>query len=355
MPRHLLFVLLLVSSLPAAANSLRVGPQVILDLQGFGGPLVAATLFVPVGWETKGGVEWGDQHACTKGYGINWQASSPDGQRGIAAFPHKQWEWNQLGAPFDVNCKIARIDSAESYLRSLVQQGIPGARVVKVVPRADLTAKEAQFAGVHDDGFQRVEKTVSAAQIFIAYEEKGIRYEGSMIASVLMTYTRTGGNGYGNPIESWTGYAGTTFASWGPAGQYNAGLYESLRNSYLPGELWSRKIAGHNSTMDQIALKGVIERGKIWRNTAVEINQIITESWANQQRSADYRAREFLESIRGVETYSDADAPGGTVQLSSSYDQAWKLEDGTYVLTSDPSFNPYEAFGVSGSMLGVAP
>ena len=63
---------------------------------------------------------------------------------------------------------------------------------------------------------------------------------------------------------------------------------------------------------------------------------------------ADRRAREFGELIRGVETYNDTNAPGGTVQLSSMYNNAWRLNDGSYVLTNDSSFQPYRDLGVDG-------
>ena len=337
------------------SDSLRVRPDVILDTQGFGFPMAAATLFVPDGWTREGGVAWGNQHSCTNGYGLNWRATSPDGASGIAVLPHQGWEWNSTGGAMKHGCQLLQIDSAESYLRAIVRETMPTARVLKVRRRPDIEALDAGAAGVTDDGFQRITKTLSAAQIFVAHELDGRPVEGSIIASVLITHIRTGGGVYGSPIDSWSGYAGSAFASWGPAEQYDAGLFEAIRASYLPAPLWSRKIAGHNTRMDQIAIQGLIERGKIWRNTAAEINQIINETWANQQQSADYRAREFLEMIRDVETYSDADAPGGTVELSSFYDQAWKLEDGTYVLTSDPSFNPYQVFGVDGQQLVAAP
>lgn len=73
------------------------------------------------------------------------------------------------------------------------------------------------------------------------------------------------------------------------------------------------------------------------------------ESWENYNASMDRNSREFAEYIRGTETY---DSPGGgTVQLDNSYEHAWELDDGSYVLTNDPSFNPGANLGLSGSKL----
>ena len=74
------------------------------------------------------------------------------------------------------------------------------------------------------------------------------------------------------------------------------------------------------------------------------------DSWRKQQESSDRGSREFNEYIRGVETYNDP-INGGSVQLDNTYDNAWQLNDGTYVLTDDPSFNPYAATGQDGQRL----
>jgi hypothetical protein len=78
-------------------------------------------------------------------------------------------------------------------------------------------------------------------------------------------------------------------------------------------------------------------------------------AWAASQESADRRAREFGELLRGVETYRDADAPGGQVELSHMYDHAWRMKDGTYVLTNDASFDPWRDLRVEGEKLKALP
>ncbi len=339
----------------AEAATMRLAPTVVLDVQGFGRPIAAASLFVPYGWQAEGGVAWGDAHACTNGYGTNWSAGTPDGQHGIAILPHQGWEWSQSGS-MNPSCQMLQIGNAEQYLRAIIGHTLPKARITSVQRRADLEMNEAQYAGVQDNGFQRIETSVSSAQAFVDYEHEGVPLRGSFVVSVLMTYIRTGSSGdFGPPIESWTGYASPMFASFGPAQEYNANTYEGIRKSYLVNPVWQQQINQHNRKMGQIAAQGARERAQIWAKANAEISQIINDTWRNQQQSADYRARETLEAIMDVETYSDSSAPGGQVQLSNMYDQAWKLDDGTYVLTSDPSFNPYQSFGIDGQQLSAAP
>jgi len=78
------------------------------------------------------------------------------------------------------------------------------------------------------------------------------------------------------------------------------------------------------------------------------------DSWRIYNESSDRLSRERSEAIRGVETYNDP-YYGGSVQLDSSYNHAWQLNDGTYVLTDDPSFNPYRVFGQDGQQLRPLP
>jgi hypothetical protein len=65
--------------------------------------------------------------------------------------------------------------------------------------------------------------------------------------------------------------------------------------------------------------------------------------------SMDRNQREFGEAIRGVETYADRN--GGTVELDHTYNHAWQLDDGSYVLTDDNFFEPYRDLGLSGERL----
>lgn len=48
-------------------------------------------------------------------------------------------------------------------------------------------------------------------------------------------------------------------------------------------------------------------------------------------------------------------SPTGQNQLSNQYDSAYRPNDGTYVLTDDPSFNLYAVFGQDATKLEPAP
>ncbi|MBX3707948.1 MAG: hypothetical protein KF911_15050 [Pseudomonadales bacterium] len=83
------------------------------------------------------------------------------------------------------------------------------------------------------------------------------------------------------------------------------------------------------------------------------IARLRQETWNAQQESADRRVREFGELMKGVETYRDASGPGGQTELSAHYSHAWRLNDGTYVLTNDAAFDPWRDLNLEGKKLEV--
>jgi hypothetical protein len=113
-------------------------------------------------------------------------------------------------------------------------------------------------------------------------------------------------------------------------------------------------MAQHNAKMNRINLEGARKRSQIISEHADEMREMQRDSWERQNASRDRQQREAIEAIRGTETYQDP-VLGDTVELDDSYGQAWRLDDGTYVLTDDASFDPYAATGQSGQRLEVAP
>ncbi len=92
-----------------------------------------------------------------------------------------------------------------------------------------------------------------------------------------------------------------------------------------------------------------MKRNQIWQNINSQIAQMRTEIWNNNQRSSDQRATEFSQFIRGVQNYQGGD--GQKTELSAGYHHAWKLNDGTYLLATQPNFDPRRELGVDGQRL----
>jgi hypothetical protein len=200
-------------------------------------------------------------------------------------------------------------------------------------------------------GFTRT--WVEAGELLFAFNANGADMRGSVAAAVVFSLTRTQTQGLPQ-MDALTGFAFAGYGATAPNGKLSLNFFEAIRKTIQPNPQWSQRIANHNGAIAQVALEESRKRAAIIAQSNAEISRIREEAWNASQESADRRAREFGELIRGVETYNDANAPGGTVELSNSYNHAWRLTDGSYVLTNDASFQPFRDLGVDGQPLEAA-
>ncbi len=335
------------------AGAIHVEPAMIVDATGFERPMAASTLFLPRGWTTEGGVVWGREFSCTNGYALRWSARSPDGSMRIAVLPQERWESNNYGAPASSpGCGLAPMTNVRQYLEALASRIRPDARTVGYRVREDIQQRLAHLNALTPMPMGELRTWVEAGELTLDYDENGRAMRASVAAAAVFTLMRSNAGGMG----SMDAFTGSTFPSWAasaPADQFDPGFFEALRRSIKPAPQWEAAINGHNAAIGRVALEESRKRSEIITRSNAEIAQIRSEAWEAQQESADRRAREFGEVIRGVETYDDGNAPGGQVELSGNYDNAWRLNDGSYVLTNDASFEPWRDLGLEGEKLGV--
>jgi hypothetical protein len=334
------------------ANAIHVEPAVIVDATGFEQPMGAATLFVPAGWRAQGGVLWGQEFLCTNGYVFNWSATAPDGVTSIAILPQERWETSSYGgAPSTPGCQNAPYTNVRQYLEGLVQRLRPGARVIDFRPRQDLQNEFSNLNSQTPTAMGEMRAWVEAGEVLIAYNEQGRDMRATVATIVVFNLMHTNPVAGMAAMDALTGATFGAFAATAPNGQLNFAVAEAIRRSLKTNPQWQARIANHNAAIGRVALEESRKRAQIINETNAEISRIRQEAWNSYQESADRRAREFGELIKGVETYSDADAPTGQVELSHLYDNAWRLNDGSYVLTNDTSFEPYRDIGLEGRRL----
>jgi len=338
-------------------NVVRLEPQIIVDATGFAQPMAAASIFVPHGWKTEGGVYWARDFMCTNGYNFLWTASAPDQSMSIGISPQTAWEMNSMGAqPTRPGCQIQQIQSVRQYLQTQVGNAIRGARILDYRDRPDL---------VREIGFQpsrtpmpagEVRKWAEGGEMLFAFNQNGREMRGSMAAVVqfdlnISDYSQISGGLPGSRTEFLSAFAHPGWVATAPNGQFNFAFFEALRKSIKSNPQWARAIAGHNAAIGQVALEESSKRSRMINETNDYIAKLRQDTWNTQQESADRRFREFGELMKGVETYKDEWGPGGQTELSSQYNHAWRLRDGTYVLTDDPNFDPWRDLKLEGQKL----
>lgn len=337
----------------AARSIMRFQRAVIVDPTGFEAPLAAATLFLPADWHAQGGVFWAREFLCTNGYNFNWTASSPDGAMSVGILPQVKWESNNYGArPSTPGCQSAPFTDVRAYLQAVARQWKPGARILDFRRRTDIEREFATYNQRTPMPLGEIRNWAEAGEMLLAFDERGTDMRGTVAAAVLFSLTVTDA-GTGR-MQALTGFALPGFAAAAPNGRLDFALFEAIRSSIKASPVWEARIANHNLQIGRVALEESRKRAALIAQSNAEIARIREEAWSAYQQSADRRAREFGKVLRGVETYADRDAPGGTVDLSHRYSNAWRINDGTYVLTNDASFEPWRDLGVEGRRLEVA-
>jgi hypothetical protein len=95
----------------------------------------------------------------------------------------------------------------------------------------------------------------------------------------------------------------------------------------------------HKASMDRIRLMG--EQSRAYAEQAGRDSDQRMRDWESRQASSDRQQKQFVQTIREVETWRDA---SGSIELTSGYQNAWSRGDGTYVLSNKPGFDPSSAF-----------
>ncbi|GJL95223.1 MAG: hypothetical protein DHS20C05_16280 [Hyphococcus sp.] len=333
-------------------GAVRVKRVEIIDHNGFEKPMVATTLLIPAEWNGKGSIIWNAQNPCAPGNNVQFEATSPDGRSSINIVPSAKWHWNSTGTNDQMGCTPVQITSTRQYIEKLVAQARPGAQFVDYRQRQDIEAQFQQYNSNSSMSGMHSQNWVEAGEALIAYTENGVEMRETVAAAVMFGLMRTDAM-YGMAgSEFGYGVALPSFAMRAPNGQLDFKLAEMIRKSSRDNPEWSARMAKHNAKISQINAKGARDRAAITAKTNAEISQMQQDSWRRQNESSDRMQRESVEAIRGVETYNDP-YNGGTVELDNTYDSAWQLNDGSYVLSNDPSFEPYKDLGVDATKLEV--
>lgn len=338
-------------SLPAGA--VRVQKAVIVDRNGFGQPMPAATLMIPAGWKEEGGIVWQENNA---GCGprtphVSWRAASPDGISALQILPEEDWSGHSMAYPGmpQSQCPNVTITDMRQYVMQYAERLRPGAQIENYRERADLV-EEAQKVLQPQQPVYGIESNqwVGAGEVFVSYSVKGQMVSELIGTVALFNYTRMS-DGMGGATETLYISTAPGYAYRAPAGEIDLDRFEMIRRSYKVHPAWQAQMNQHNAIMAGIAAKGAADRARIRSQTNAEIQRMQQEGWENYTQSMDRNSREFQEYIRGTETYNDTS--GGTVQLDNTYDHAWALDDGSYILSNDSGFDPGKDLGLTGNKL----
>jgi hypothetical protein len=266
----------------------------IMDEAGFGRPIPAATLLIPEGWRTTGGVRWLPQAPCRHdATQLVFTAIDSKGLSAIELLPGTGWTRPAQGQ----GCPPHSIGSARQYLESLARHIRPNAAVEGYRDRPDTvlgTARSVQ----NNSGFQ-VERRTTAGQLLITYTQGGVRMQEILIATVDVQIVRA--DGIQGVSETMDGVAGPTLAMRAPYGRLDLPIAERVRQSFTYAPEWRQQMTQHNRQLDSGQAATVAERSRIAGQHGKEMGEIINDGWRRRQTDIDKGQRRTIDDIWGKE------------------------------------------------------
>ncbi len=346
----------------AGAGVVRVSNANIIDRTGFEKPIVAASMFVPVGWPTQSEVLWNMNLDCGAPQSLRLRAIAPDGSARFELMPGESWSAsNYIGKPD--KCQTASFRDAREYLQAWVQRHRPGARLLDFRSRPDrsVAATKQQMP------MMQTRIWTDSGQVLIGYEMNGREMRETVVTDVRfisIQSTLTGG-GSNASMESLMGSSLSVMSWRAPEGQLEFRHVDAVIDSLRLGAEWKsrtdalqreltgqnletgKKVGEINAVTARRALDAIAQRGQAAAKSRAELTEINASTYRATQASIDRQHVETIKLIRGVENYRQPNG-GGVVELSNLYRHAWQLKDGSYALTDNPNFNPTLELGVGG-------
>ncbi len=335
-----IFTVFSLASANAESGQLHVKVAQVMDTGGFERPMLSASSLVPADWTTRGGVFWNSNSSCQGGHQTDWQATSPDGKASITLVPDRAWQANSYGNQIPQGCLAGEYDSAEAFVRSIVSQ-MPDGRVLEVFQDPSVKQMLATFS-FEQAGDPYEKSWMDYTSIHISFTDEGASMQAIISLLTSHTYMSFGhSQGVGPPLEMVMGQASTITVYAAPSATFETYLpgFELFSSNYRIDPQWSARIAGSNAKVAQIGIAGAKDQSEIMSRAYSDISDISMQTWRSGNASTDRTQRGTVEAIRGVETYS-ANTPTGQIELPGSYDNAWQMSDGTFIVTNDAFFEP---------------
>lgn len=284
----------------------------IVDQAGFGQPVVAATVAIPAGWQSGGGITWNTGTSCfSNQMQFNWSAIGPDSLTAIAIIPGFNWQVQGSQNP-ENPCPIAPFRSNQDFLTATAQKLRPGVRILGYERRADLEQKAAAAA---QQGMQQVK--YDAGMLMIGYEQDGVPMEEALIS--VTGFTMNAGGTMGS--------VGTLYAVRAPKGRVDLGLTQRVADTMQPNPQYmaavrqraqqgiqgwagarSQQISDwHNREMAMINARGNADRHAVRMRGNQETANIYNAIAANTSATNDGMHAKTLEGIGEYDRYRGVD------------------------------------------------
>lgn len=334
----------------------KTGPEVLrfknfvyIDQQGTG--IEAFRFLMPSDWIFEGGMQWILDNPVMPSV-TAFRVLNPEGEEQFEVFPNHCYFWSnnqQQLSMFPPGSKyfgsiVMRPISAQKALRDIIlteQRGIfSDLKVIKdenvpELPRALGAGNQAQGAG---------SSAATGAKLRISYIKDGVTLEEEFYA-VVESFTFPVQSMYGTFYNTlW--YIDYIFSFRTGKGKLesNAKVFQTITASFKLNPHWYAKYSNVIEYLAQQKISQIRSVGEFSRMLSRMSDQVSDEKMQQFERRGDVYdkvSQKFSDNTLGIDRYYDPHE-GREVELPSGYNHAWCNNNGEYILTDNPNFNPNE-------------
>jgi hypothetical protein len=330
----------------------------VTDNQGFSQPLEVSSFLLPADWQVNSNVQWNVSNKCLPEIiqaSIN--ATSPDGEYELMLFPTTQFDWSDDPVYLDAmqrgfnlhSCHIAQPLDAAGYIKNGMAANlnaqVKSSKIIDELQQLMDASANQQTQLARQAGNKAYSHRGSAAEGLLQFADGK---EGLAFCTIMQTIVTMGGT-QGQTANTYQCYVSMRMVLKYKSG--NEAMARKIMSTFFSSTrlnpTWWK---GIQQFFTQV---GMDAQQQTW-NHIQEVHAVqeqqgnnIIRNWETQNNTSDNSATKdtdgFGQYLRGVENYTDES--GNKVELTSGYSNAWSKSDGTYLLSTNSSFDPNVELG----------
>ncbi len=328
------------------------------DKQGFNQPMEVSSFLLPAGWQVSSNLQWDPANKCIpEMIQASINAKSQDGEYELMVYPTTQFDWSDDPVYLDAmqrgfnlhSCHIGEPSDAAGYIKNTLATNInaqvKSAKVIDALQQQMDAAAQQQTQLAQKGGNNAYSHLGSAAEGLLQFPDGK---EGLAFCTVMQTIVTMPGT-QGNIAHNTMCYVSMRVLL-----KYKTGNEETARkimstffSSTRLNPTWWNAIQKFFTNVGSNAQNEIWKHTQEVRAVQEQMGNNIIRNWeqrnTNSSSNTTANTDGFGQYLRGVENYKDEN--GNTVELTSGYGNAWSKGDGSYLLTTNPSFDPNVSLG----------
>jgi hypothetical protein len=320
-----------------------------VDQQGTG--IEAFSFLMPSDWKFEGGITWLLDNPMMPSVSA-FRIFNPKGKEEFEVFPNHCFFWTtnpQLLGMFPPGSRyfgsvVKKTMPAQEALRNIIlpeQRG--GFQDLKIL-KDENVPELPQILGAGKLGQGPVTSEATGAKLRISYSKAGIPLEEEIYAVVETINI---------PIQSYFGttynilwYVDYIFSFKGEAGKLedHTREFQVITSSLKINPKWYAKYSNVIEYLAQQQIARINNIGEFSRLLSQMSDEMREDKMQQFKASGDVYDRvsqKFSDNTLGIDRYFDPHE-GKEIELPSGYNHAWCNNNGEYIITDNPNFNPNE-------------